>query len=243
MKLAVMQPYFFPYIGYFDLLSNVDLFIIYDTVQYIKQGWINRNRILRPNKVGWQYVTVPLNRSSFHSSYKTSIMDVQITSNGPWKEHIIAQLEHYKKKAPYAADTIEFVEAALQIDEDSISRLNVHLLKQCAQLLKLDFHYAFCSDLDVKSKLDTIDDPEDRVLALCQWLGAKEYVNLPGGMDLYEHKSFVDRNIKLTFRRLPAFIYSTEPYSFEPNLSIIDVLMWNNPEDIKNYLDTYRSQG
>ena len=97
-----MQPYFFPYLGYFDLLYNADLFIVYDTVQYIKQGWINRNRILHQNRAGWQYVSVPLDKGSFKELYRTPIRDVTVTSAGPWQEHIVGQLAHYEKAAPRA---------------------------------------------------------------------------------------------------------------------------------------------
>lgn len=239
MKIAIMQPYFFPYLGYFDLFYNVDLFIIYETVQYIKQGWVNRNRILHPNKSGWQYISAPVNRASFHNSYHTPIVDIKVTNTKPWKQHIFGKLAHYEKAAPHATKMIEFVKACLATDEDSISRLNVYILNQCAGLLKLNFKYQFSSDLDIE--LDMEHNAEERILDLCEYLGANEYVNLPGGVDLYHPEAFAKRNIRLIFRNLPTFVYDTGPYVFEPNLSIVDLLMWNEPGDIKRYLDEYRS--
>src|ERR1700690_3139616 len=109
MKLGIMQPYFFPYLGYFHLLHNVDLFIVYDNVQFIKQGWINRNRILHPDRSGWQYFYAPVDRASFHSSFQTPILDVRISDSKPWKQHILGQLDHYKKAARFANETIDFV--------------------------------------------------------------------------------------------------------------------------------------
>ncbi len=233
-----MQPYFFPYLGYFDLLNNVDLLIVYDTVQYIKQGWINRNRILHPNKSGWQYITVPVERISFHSSYRTPISDIKITITKPWKQHILGQLAHYEKNTPYAIKTIDFVQGCLAIDEISISRLNVHILNECAKLIGLNFQYRFCSELDIE--LDMAQSPEERVLQLCEFIGTKEYVNLPGGMNLYHSEIFKSRNIKLTYRNLPVFVYQTNKYKFEPYMSIVDLLMWNKPEEIKRHLNENR---
>ena len=241
MKLGVMQPYFFPYLGYFHLLHNVDLFIVYDTVQFIKQGWINRNRILHPNRSGWQYIYAPVQKASFTSSYQTLILDVKISNSKPWARHILGQLDHYKKAAPFANETIEFVEECLAGNIDSISRLNVNILSQCTNLLKLDFQYRFSSELDLV--LDMQRSAEERILDLCEYLGAKEYVNLPGGTDLYHVENFKNRNIKLTFQNLPEYVYDTGPYTFESNLSIIDLLMWNSPTDIHRYLDEHRDKG
>jgi len=84
--------------------------------------------------------------------------------------------------------------------------------------------------------------PEERILHLCKFLDAEEYVNLPGGVNLYHAEAFESRNIKLTFRELPPLTYATENYAFEPNLSIIDLLMWNTPDEIKTYLDRYRNE-
>ncbi|MFB5621865.1 MAG: WbqC family protein, partial [Candidatus Nitrosomaritimum yanchengensis] len=241
MKLAIMQPYFFPYLGYFDLIHNADLFIIYDTVQYIKQGWINRNRILHPNKVGWQYINVPVDSTSFHDSYRTSILDIKIARHTSWQNRLVAQLSHYKNNAPYFKETIEFIKKTLSIEESYISRLNVQILEQCTKFLNISFQHQFSSELDIQ--LDKKLTAEEKVLLLCEYFRAKEYINLPGGIDLYNPKDFIKRNIKLTFRKLPPLIYSTTPYTFEPNLSIIDVLLWNSPELIKKHLDLHRDTG
>ena len=241
MKLAIMQPYFFPYLGYFHLLHNVDLFIVYDNVQFIKQGWINRNRILHPNRSSWQYISAPLDRASFHNSYQTSILDVKISGSELWKQHILGQLDHYKKAAPFANETIDFVKECLAEDVASISRLNVSILDRCSKLLNLNFNYRFCSELDIR--LDVDQSAEERILDLCEYFGAGEYVNLPGGINLYHAENFKDRYIKLTFQNLPVYVYDTGPYTFQPNLSIIDLLMWNTPGNINRYLEEYRDKG
>jgi hypothetical protein len=238
MKIAIMQPYFFPYLGYFDLLHNVDLFIVYDTVQYIKQGWINRNRILHPDKSGWQYIIVPTVSASFRDSYRTSILDIKVANNKPWQKRILGQLAHYKKFAPYANETIEFVQGCLSSNESSLSRLNVDVLQNCVKYLNLDFNYSICSEMDID--LDLKRDPEERVLDICKFSGANEYINLPGGTELYHSEVFETQKITLGFRKIPPLVYSTGPYKFEENLSIIDLLMWNKPEIIKKHLEEYR---
>ena len=96
MKLGIMQPYFFPYIGYFSLIKHTDDFILLDTVQFIRHGWIERNRILKPSD-GWQYIMVPLKKHS----RETLIKNIEINNEQQWKEKILAQLQHYKKQAPY----------------------------------------------------------------------------------------------------------------------------------------------
>ena len=237
MKLAIMQPYFFPYLGYFDLIHNVDLFVVYDTVQYIKHGWIHRNRILHPNKSDWQYINVPTDKSSFHSSFKTPILDITIFEAKPWREYLLGQLDHYRLHAPDTNKIINFVGDALSFKLPYISQLNVHLLEQVCILLNIGFHYLYASKLDII--LDVNRSAEERILDLCHFLGATEYVNLQGGEALYDIESFNQNNIRLTFRKLPPLQYKTRDYMFIQNLSIIDVLMWNSPEKIKQYLDAH----
>ena len=237
MKLAIMQPYFFPYLGYFDLIHNVDLFIIYDTVQYIRRGWIHRNRILHQRGNGWQYIIVPTQPAP----QKTPIHDIRISKTGPWQELILSQMRHYGKTAPHAEATTCLVKECLSTEEFFISNLNLRILARCSELLNINFQYQLCSNLDINLNME--HNAEERILDLCEFFGAKEYVNLPGGVDLYHPEAFENRNIKLTFRSLPPLIYSTGRYAFEPNLSMIDILMWNRPEEIKKYLDEHRNKG
>lgn len=234
MKLAIMQPYFFPYLGYFDLIHSVDLFIIYDTVQYIRRGWINRNRILHQSGTGWQYVTVPVE----HAPQTTPIMDTRLAPDGAWRERIGGQLGHYRSAASRAGEAINFVLGSLSTGETTIARLNTCLLERCCELLQIPFRHEYCSALDIR--LDPQRSAQERILDLCEFVGANEYVNLPGGVTLYDPEHFEQRGIRLTFRELPSFTYDTPGYAFEPNLSIIDTLMWKKPEDIRQYLDENR---
>ena len=114
MKLGVMQPYFFPYLGYFDLINISDQWIVFDTVQYMRQGWINRNRILHP-KEGWQYIIVPRKKHR----RQTAIKDVEVSADPEWRRRILAQIQHYQKGAPCYEETYQLVE-----EGDKISVIN-----------------------------------------------------------------------------------------------------------------------
>jgi hypothetical protein len=237
MRSGINQPYFFPYLGYFDLLNVVDHFVVYDSAQYMKYGWINRNRILSP-KGGWQYVMVPLDKSSFHHSYRTPIRDVQAVTPETWRGLIIRQLDHYRKKAPYFSETVHLVKSCLDSEERSIARLNVNILEKVCNALDIHFDYSYSSEMDVTR------DPSlkklDMAAAIYKSLGATKYINLPGGRDLYGEQPFRQRGMDVEFRNLPALEYSCSGYEFIPNLSIIDVLMWNAPEEVKEHLEKHR---
>ena len=231
MKLGIMQPYFFPYLGYFDLIYQTDRWIVFDTVQYIRHGWINRNRVLHPKK-GWLYIIVPVKYSR-----DTLIMAVRIADDGKWKKRILGQLQHYKKKAPFYVQTIHLVEECLEIEESFVSRLNVRILEKVCSVLGIKFDYQFFSEM--KLELGPINGPGDWALRISQVLGATEYVNPPGGAALFSPEEFRSAGIKLTIRQIPPMEYQCDGYEFIPNLSIIDVLMWNEPEKVKEYLEKH----
>jgi hypothetical protein len=235
MKLGIMQPYFFPYLGYFDLINCSDRWIVFDSVQYIRHGWINRNRILHPTE-GWSYITVPVKYSR-----ESLIMDVSIADDRKWRRRIQGQLQSYKKKAPYYPEVMNLIESCLAFGGDLISQFNVFTLEKVCGYIGIHFDYTIFSEM--KLELDAIEGPGDWALRIAQALGANEYVNPQGGEDLFEEKKFVESNIKLTIRNLPTLVYDCPGYEFVPNLSIIDALMWNRPEDIKKYLDDHKDIG
>ena len=147
MKLGIMQPYFFPYLGYFDLINYSNRWIIFDTVQYIRHGWINRNRILKPGE-DWQYISVPLVKHQ----REILIKDVEISANRDWKTRVPAQLQHYKKKAPYFFKTYQLVEECLAVEERSISRLNTAILEKVCHHLGILFEYEYFSKMILELK-------------------------------------------------------------------------------------------
>ena len=234
MILGIMQPYFFPYLGYFDLIHYSTRWVVFDTVQYIRHGWVNRNRILHPEK-GWQYITVPLAKHS----RETLIQDVRVSNDDSWRGRILGQLQHYRKKAPFYHDVYELVQECLSIPERSLSRLNVLIIERLCSFLGIRFDYAFFSDMELA--LGPVTEPGDWALRISEELGAEEYVNPPGGEHLFDKSKFAESGILLTIREFPIFYYNCNGYLFEPHLSLIDGLMWNPAATVTQFFETWRT--
>lgn len=234
MILGIMQPYFFPYLGYFDLINCVDRWIVFDTPQYIRHGWINRNRILHPQR-GWQYLTVPLQKHK----QTTRIMDVRISTREKWQDRMMGQIQHYRQRAPFFAETIGLVDTSIRLATESICQLNVHILGAICGVLGIGFEPLFFSEMGLH--VGDVKGPGDWALHIASALGATGYVNPPGGESLFEKDRFQAEGIKLSIRRFPTFTYSCPGYVFEPDLSVIDVLMWNPIADVRKFLEQQRS--
>lgn len=230
MKIGVMQPYFFPYLGYFDLINQVDKWIVFDTPQYIRHGWVNRNRILHPES-GWQYIILPLKKHK----QETPINKIEITSNTEWNKKILAQLQHYKKHAPYFQETIEFMKECFDHSATNLAEFNTHLLALTCEELRIRFDFEYFSRMDLS--LGTINNAGDWALRICQAVGGTEYINPPGGEAIFDKEEFAKNGIQLRIQQYENFKYSCNGREFIPSLSIIDVMMWNRIEDIKNHLD------
>lgn len=228
MKLSIMQPYFFPYIGYFSLIANSDRFVVFDITQYTPKTWINRNRILHPSK-GWQYITVPLKKASIN----IKIHEVEILSVQDSKKRILGQIEHYKRKAPYYKITKDIVESTFNgCKSNSLVELNVNGIKTVCDYLGINFDYIICSETNFD--LPEIKHSGQWALEISNLLNADEYINPLGGKELFKEEEFKQKNIKLSFLNPPDFHYPTSPYQFIEHLSILDVIMWNDPKMIRN---------
>lgn len=232
MKIGIMQPYFFPYLGYFSLIKHTEKWIFFDTVQHIKKGWINRNRVLKP-KEGWQYIVVPVDRSTKGALIK----DVLIDESKFWDEKILAQLEHYKKSAPYYRDVIDFLEDCFSYKINKLSSLNIHLLENTCNYLKIDMDYEIYSEMNLE--IEDISGPGDWALRISQAVGADTYINPPGGVDIFDKNKYKGNGIDLQFLKVNLCKYSQKRSSFEEALSIIDVMMFNSIEEINKMLDNY----
>jgi hypothetical protein len=227
-----MQPYFFPYIGYYSLIKYSDRFIVFDTPQFIYHGWIERNRILKPSE-GWQYIKVSLTKHSRSALIK----DVQIKKSEPWQEKIIAQLQHYKKRAPFFKSTMQIIEQIIFTDFDNIVDLDVKALELTCSYLNIDLNYNLFSQMDIG--IDLVNEPDEWALNISKAIRAAEYVNPPGGQDFFNKKKFNSSNIKLTFLKNKLNPYNQNREVFEAGLSIIDVMMFNSPENISKMLTDY----
>lgn len=226
-----MQPYFFPYIGHFSLIVSVDRWIVFDVTQYTPKTWINRNRILHPHE-GWQYITIPLSNSS--NSIKIS--EAKVLNLASSRKTICGKFSHYKKKAPFYKNIIELVSQVFEMSSnDSLVQLNVNGLRLVCEYLDIPFYAQTCTELNL-SFPDEIG-PGDWAPYICEQLDAKEYVNPANGSNLFDSYQFKKRGISLYFAEVAEFKYVTSPFQFIPSLSILDVLMWNSPDIIRDFLN------
>lgn len=229
-----MQPYFFPYIGYWQLLNYVDLWVIFDDIQYIRHGWINRNRILHFDKnKEFNYINLPLEKSSFKKINEIHLCEkLEIV-----KERIISQLTVYKyKKAPNYKVTVDLVKSCLNVNSNKLSDILANTIYQLSTHLKINTKIISQSSLQMDP---IIKDPGDWALEISKFLNAKEYINPEGGFNLFEKYKFTDLNIKLKFLRTVDIKYNQGNNEFIPNLSIIDLLMWNKTEDLPFFLNSF----
>lgn len=233
MKLGIMQPYFLPYLGYFSLIKNTDQFILFDPVQFIRHGWIERNRILKPQD-GWQYIAVPL----IKHSRDTKIKDILINNTLDWRKKIFSQLEHYKKNAPFYRETIDVLRNAFDINTESIVKLNAHILKVICDYIGIEFNMSIFSEMNLQ--INEVKAPDEWALNICLALGnVDEYWNPEGGLEFFERQKYITAGINIYFLKMNLSEYQQRRAGFEPGLSIVDVMMFNEPGQINKMLDDY----
>jgi hypothetical protein len=236
MKLAVMQPYFLPYLGYFDLANSVDSWIVYDASQYIRRGWMNRNRVLHPAS-GWQYITAPVKKHRLG----TPIHQIEVATGVEWKTRLFRQLEHYRVNAPHYDAVISLLKDALAESDPRLARLDTCLFQRTCQGLGITTPIRVFSEMNLP--IGPVQSAEELALAICRAVGATEYINRPGGAGQFLEANFARQGIKLTIQSFTNMVYPCGRYRFEPDMSIVDTLMWNPPEAIKRHLDTFRMSG
>jgi len=233
MMSACTQPYFFPYLGYFRLIKHTDRFILLDEVQYIRHGWIDRNRILKPGG-GWQYIKVPVRKHA----RDTSIKNIRINNDLDWRTKMLGQLQHYKKNAPNFARVEKIMEKVLVSEYDSIVQLNLAGLKAICEYLKIYPVLQIFSE--ERFAIDPPNEPDEWALNICKAIpGVKEYWNPPGARDLFDRKKYRSGSIELRFLENRLRRYDQKRTVFEPGLSIIDVLMFNDPDHVNLMLDDF----
>jgi hypothetical protein len=226
MKLAIMQPYLFPYIGYFQLAAAVDKFVFYDDVNYIKNGWINRNRLVLGNQV--RYVTVPL----AGASPTLKINEVLVQPRDRWLRKLLESIRHSYSRAPHYARVIELIREILQSNFDRISLLASHSVIEISRYLGIGTDFVMSSAKYGNADLKGVQ----RVLDICVKEHAQAYLNLPGGRALYEPGDFAAAGVQLTFIEPNLGSYRQFGTSFHPGLSILDVLMFNTADQVKEML-------
>jgi len=227
MILAVMQPYLFPYIGYYQLAYHSDFFIFYDDVNYIKNGYINRNTILTKN--GRQLLTIPVNKASSF----TKINELEFSSN---VGKALASVTQAYSKAPYFSAVYPIIEQILTAENRSVSQMASRSVIEVFKYLKLDFAWQYASAVDY----DRSQTAQDKLYQLCEIYQADHYVNTIGGQSLYSKEEFAAKNITLNFIKNRTVCYPQfNSKVFEANLSMIDILMNVSPEEIITLLGMY----
>lgn len=227
MKLGIMQPYLFPYIGYYQLIKAVDKHVIYDDVNYIKQGWINRNRILLNGEE--KMITLSVQGAS---SYK-KINEIDILNNN---DKILKTIEHAYNKAPYFQETYELVNEILSFTNSNLGAFLSNSIKRTCKALNIDTEIINSSELHKNCELKG----QEKVINICRLLECDIYYNAIGGKELYTSEEFDKYNIKLFFLKSCEISYKQFKNDFIPWLSIIDVMMFNSPTEISKMLENYK---
>lgn len=231
MKLAIMQPYIFPYLGYFQLIHAVDKFVFYDDVNFIKGGWINRNKILLNRKESM--FTVPLASPSPNKKIKEVYIHDGIYSQ--WYKKFEKSLIQSYSKTPFFRDIFPLVQQTFDCNSISIAELSKRSIKSVVEYLDLDVSFIESSDVYGNSILRA----QERVLDICARENASIYINASGGVDLYDSDSFIENGRVLKFIYPELGEYQQFDSEFHPGLSMLDVLMFNGREKTINLISKY----
>ena len=226
MRLGIMQPYFFPYLGYWQLLANVDKYILYDDVTYIKGGWINRNNFLINGQK--KLLTMQLEKAS---SY-VLIIDILIKDDF---SKFLKTIEMGYKKAPFFEDVFNLLREICQFQDKNLGTFLFNLHKKICEYLEINTELILSSSFEKSSE----QKGKDKVIAICKQFGADEYINAIGGQSLYDRKEFAEKGIKLNFLQANLKVYKQFKNEFVAGLSIIDVMMFNSKENVKEMLNDF----
>jgi hypothetical protein len=229
MKLAIMQPYFFPYLGYWQLIHAVDRFVIYDDVNYIKGGWVNRNRILINGKPA--FITAPLHQSS---PFKR-ICDIELHPSLPWRDKLVKMVDTTYRRAPHFEEAFPIVEKLIRCESNNLSDYLTHQLQSLSATVGITTEFVVTSRCYANGQLSG----QDRLLDICAREGAHGYINLRGGQSLYNNETFRNAGITLRFIGMRGLSYPQRTAGFVPSLSIIDALMEIGSVGMKEYLDAF----
>ena len=226
MTIAIMQPYFLPYIGYFQLLNAVDKFVLYDDVNFINRGWINRNNILVGGKA--HLFTLPL----ANASQNRLIFEVQLSEAVNERKKLIKTIKQAYQKAPEFPIVFPMIEDIIWLEAPDIAEM-------VRQSLGILTGYMEIGTEIVRSSRDYMNSDlkgQDRILDICKKEGASHYINPIGGIELYDKEQFEQRGIRLSFMKSRLHPYTQFNNAFVPWLSILDVLMFNSKTDTKELL-------
>lgn len=228
MKLAIMQPYFFPYVGYFQLIAAVDRFTVYDNIKYTKKGWINRNRMLQNG-----------NDALFSLALKSDsdaldIRERKLAENFD-RDKLLNRIQGAYKRAAYFEQTFPLIEKIVRYEETNLFHYLHHSITSVCTHLGLSTEIRISSEVGIDHKLKG----QEKVLALCQAQGAQTYINAIGGVELYDRDAFRSRGVTLKFIRSKPIKYPQFGAPFVPWLSMMDVMMFNAPEQVRAIVNAH----
>ncbi len=226
MIVGSNQPYLFAYIGYWQLINLADVYVISDSMQYIKKGYINRNSILVDNKKHLFTLEV----IGVHGD--SLINEVKVGNNS---KKIIKTIFHAYKKAPYFDEVFPIIEDILSNREKNLAKYIGYSIKTISNYLDIDTKFIYLSDLQGETELKA----QARTIDICKRVGATKYVNAIGGQKLYKREDFLKENIELNFLKTDDFQYRQFNSEFIPHLSIIDVMMFNSKDEVKKLLNRF----
>ncbi len=232
MKIGIMQPYFMPYIGYFQLINAVDKFVIYDEIEFSKRGWIHRNRFLMNGKP--TYFTIGLKKASDYLPVVQRELSEQYLTKD--RRKILAQLQNNYRKAPQFNSVFPIIQACLNHPSTNLFEYIFNAIKQIC------VYIGVTTPLIVSSTVTAADASlknKERVIDLVKCLEGDTYINPSGGVDLYDKAEFANEGIDLQFMKANNVEYPQFKHEFQPFLSIVDVLMFNSVEEVQNLLQEY----
>ncbi len=228
-KIAIMQPYIFPYLGYFQLINSVDEFVFYDDVNFIKKGWINRNNILLNNQKFM--FTIPC----IKISQNKLINEVKTIENQQGLEKILKMIKNAYYHAPNFDIVYPMIEQRIMMQNTNISDMAVGSVNDVLSYLDVNKD-VYCSS---KLEYNRNNDAQGKIISICNCLNANEYINMVGGRGLYNNSDFLMQNISLKFLKPTLSTYKQFTSDFISGLSIIDVLMFNSKSDILSMCNNF----
>lgn len=226
-RIAIMQPYFLPYIGYWQLLNSVDVFVVYDDIQFTKKGWINKNQFLLNGKA--TIFSLPLKSASNYLDVRER--EISDTFSLESKK-MIRRVENAYRKAPFFNEGFDLICSVLEHPEKNLFSFILNSIEVLKNRMSIKAEIIVSSELKIPRSLKG----QDRVIATCKKLGAIEYVNPIGGLKLYSNQDFDSEGITLLFQKTCNLQYPQFSHTFVPNLSILDVIMFLGFEDTKSIL-------
>jgi hypothetical protein len=229
-KIAIMQPYFFPYIGYYQLLHSVDEFVIYDNIEFTKKGWINRNRILVNDADAM--ISLPLKKDSDFLHVKDRFLA------DTWevdRKKMLNRITESYRKAPFFKETYEVLEKCILFEDRNLFNFIFHSIQTLVTHFSIDTKLTVSSTILINHQLKSAE----KVIAICKEKGAGTYINPTGGVELYDKEQFKKNNLELQFQKSNNINYKQFNNKFVPWLSIIDVMMFNSKDEINSYLTSY----